>query len=303
MGIQLRRPPAHRVHTVVTRDGQALRVRDWGPVDGAPVLFHHLIPANGFHVPGGWESAAAGQQRIITFDRPGYNGSPAQPGRLVRSAAEWGRAIADALSLERFAVMGTGGGGPHAAAVAAAMPERVTRLCIAVGVGPTDLDGFDVQTGLPPESRIETDAARRGEEHIRRYVDHVLHHGGALEPWLDLLPEPDVEILSRAEVLIEEQAAGPDWLTASPAGWIDDDLAVFARPWGIDLRSVTSPTLLLYGGMDILVSPLHGDAYRRVMPHASLVVLPAAGHWLRDYEPEVLRWLTAAEESVPDFVL
>lgn len=303
MKTHLTSPPAHAVHEVPAADGSTLTVRDWGEQGQPAIIFHHGLPAGGLKVPGGWEAIAELPCRVITFDRPGFSSTIPHPGRTVASAASWSEAIADALSLDRFAVMGTSGGGPYAAAAAALLPDRVTRLCISVGVGPAELPGFDVRDGMLPENRREVDLARAGESEFRRYVQEALAQVAPLEPWLSQIAEPDVEVLSRAEVRFEEQAAGPEWLTQSPEGWIEDDLALFARPWGFDLATIVAPTLLLYGRQDILVPVAHGEAYQRALPHANLVVLDAAGHWMRDYEPEALRWLTDDTLEDPNFVL
>lgn len=303
MKTHLTSPPAHAVYEVQASDGSTLTVRDWGEPGQPPVVFHHGLPAGGLKVPGGWEALDELPCRVITFDRPGFSGTPPRSGRSVSSAAAWSEAIADALSLDRFAVMGTSGGGPHAAAAAALLPGRVSRLCISVGVGPADVAGFDIRDHVMLQTRDEIDLARAGEPALRHYVDKALTQVAPLEPWLSQIAEPDVEVLSRAELRFEEQAAGPDWLTQSPEGWIDDDLALFARPWGFDFAAIVAPTVLLYGRQDVLVSPAHGEAYQRAIPHADLFVLDGAGHWMRDYEPEALRWLTADTLGTPDFVL
>jgi pimeloyl-ACP methyl ester carboxylesterase len=50
----------------------------------------------------------------VSYDRPSYGTSTAHPGRDMASAAADVAAIADALGIGRFAVMGHSGGGPHA---------------------------------------------------------------------------------------------------------------------------------------------------------------------------------------------
>jgi pimeloyl-ACP methyl ester carboxylesterase len=44
------------------------------------------------------------------------------------------------------------------------------------------------------------------------------------------------------------------------------------------LHRIDVPTLLLWGEKDGLVPPAFGEAYRRLIPDARLVVLPEAGH-------------------------
>jgi pimeloyl-ACP methyl ester carboxylesterase len=58
---------------------------------------------------------------------PGYGGSDPLPGRTVAAAAADTSAIADALGVDRFAVEGGSGGGPHAFACGALPGERVMK--------------------------------------------------------------------------------------------------------------------------------------------------------------------------------
>ena len=76
-------------------------------------------------------------------------------------------------------------------------------------------------------------------------------------------------------------------------GWIEDDLAFFNRSWGVDLTAITAPTLLLYGGADAFVPHAHGDAMLEAIGHGQLVKVPEGGHYMRDHEPAVLRWLVS----------
>lgn len=286
--------PAHREHRIAAGDGNVLHVRDYGPADGPAVLFHHGTPSCALAVPGGWRAPAATGTRVVCIDRPGYAGSTDVAGRTVGDAARWSALVADALGIGRFAVMGASGGGPHAAAVAAALGDRVTRLCVCVGLGPVELDGFDVTAGMLEETRTEIDHARTGEAALRAFIDSLQELDEPLEAWLARLPPTDVQILARADVRVEEHAEQRDVAAGGVSGWVQDDLAMFHRPWGCRLADVSAEVLLLYGAADVLVPHTHGDAYRRAIGHGHLVKIPDAGHWMRDHEPAVLRWLSGA---------
>ena len=86
--------------------------------------------------------------RLISFDRPAYGGSDRLAGRQVADAAEDVLAIADAYGLKKFAVVGRSGGGPHALACAALLPERTTRAAVLVGIAPHGADGLDWFDGM-----------------------------------------------------------------------------------------------------------------------------------------------------------
>jgi pimeloyl-ACP methyl ester carboxylesterase len=124
-------------------DGRTLTIAEWGDPDGFPVFFLHGTPGSRFvgqAFSGAYASVGA---RVITYDRPGYGGSDRFRGRRVVDSVADVSAIADSLGIERFAVSGGSWGGPHSLAVAARLPERVTRAACRAGVAPFDMPGFD----------------------------------------------------------------------------------------------------------------------------------------------------------------
>ena len=127
--------------TVATPDGHELLVREWGQARGFPLIAHHGTPSCRLDRPARALDGRLADVRLISFDRPGYGGSPARPGRDVAAAAGDVTAIADALGLGAFAVYGGSGGGPHALACAALLGERVTRVAVSGCIGPADAQG------------------------------------------------------------------------------------------------------------------------------------------------------------------
>jgi pimeloyl-ACP methyl ester carboxylesterase len=79
----------------------------------------------------------------VSYDRPGYGGSTPQPGRDVASAATFTAAIADALGIEQFAVMGHSGGAPHALACGARLADRVVAVVSVAALAPFGAEGLD----------------------------------------------------------------------------------------------------------------------------------------------------------------
>src|ERR687893_2368518 len=96
-------------------DGRALGYSEWGPRDGVPVLGSLGTSLSRLaHL--GHEPPQAAGVRLILVDRPGYGVSDFQPGRRLLDWPADVAGLAEALALERFAVFGMSGGGPHAAA-------------------------------------------------------------------------------------------------------------------------------------------------------------------------------------------
>jgi pimeloyl-ACP methyl ester carboxylesterase len=131
-------------------DGRTLTFAEWGDPDGFPVFFLHGTPNSRFARHYDESKYVEAGARVITYDRSGYGGSDRHRGRRVVDCVGDVAAIADTLGIDRFAVMGASGGGPHALAVAARLPERVTRAACNVGPAPFDVADFDWFEGMDP---------------------------------------------------------------------------------------------------------------------------------------------------------
>jgi pimeloyl-ACP methyl ester carboxylesterase len=86
--------------------------------------------------------------RLIAFDRPGYGWSDRLVSRLVADVVPDVRTIADELGIDKFAVLGRSGGGPHALACAAILPDRITRAGVLVSLAPWAAEGLDWFAGM-----------------------------------------------------------------------------------------------------------------------------------------------------------
>ncbi|MFB6716356.1 alpha/beta fold hydrolase [Streptomyces sp. NPDC056358] len=256
---------------LVLRDGRTLHVYDARAEEadgGLAVFWHHGTPNIGAPPEPLFRAAAERGVRWVSYDRPGYGGSTPRPGRDIASAAADVAAIADALGIDRFAVMGASGGGPHALACAALLPGRVVGVVGVAGPAPFDAEGLDWFAGMAPSGAGELHAAARGR--------------AALEELLSSA-EFDPEVFTPAD---HAALDGPwSWLGAVAAkglengigGMVDDDLA-YVRPWGFAPAQVTAPTLVLHGGLDRIVPASHGEWLARHCGAAELWRRPDDGH-------------------------
>jgi len=124
---------------VAVAEGREVEVVALGPRHGRPVLYFH--GAGGTPLRGCPEALAAVERsgvRLLCLSRPGFGGSCPQPGRqLTDHPADVAR-VADALGLERFALLGVSAGGAYAAACVHALGPRVvatalSACCVPVG--------------------------------------------------------------------------------------------------------------------------------------------------------------------------
>jgi pimeloyl-ACP methyl ester carboxylesterase len=278
---------------VRTAAGRRLHYIEQGDRAGFPVFSHHGTPASGkARHPD--ESVYSGT-RVISYDRPGYGDSDPEPGRDVAAAAEHVRTLADELGIDRFAVVGVSGGGPHALACAAVLPERVTRIGVMVGAAPADDPEFEFLRGMSVSNVDEFNAALEGEDALERHLAPFAEAAAedpaaVLEEIIDELPQTDREMFERPEIraMFRESLAAA--LRQGTRGWIDDDLA-FTKPWGFDLADVRAETRIWQGELDVLVPRSHGEYLAARLPNATYEVVSGEGHFLFDHFAPVFRWL------------
>jgi pimeloyl-ACP methyl ester carboxylesterase len=286
---------------VQTSDGRALAYAVMGDPDGKTVFVLHGTPGSrlsGRH-PDPTRVADAGL-RIVTYDRPGNGRSTRHPGRDVVDCVADIAAIADALGIERFVVTGGSGGGPHALAAAARLPERVIRAECNVGAAPYDAMDLDWFDGMDPENVKEFGWAVEGEETLFREL------GKEADESLRRLDEDPATLLAdfqlseadqtmlRDQVVLERMRKSlREALASGIWGWVDDDLA-FVKPWGFEVEEIRVPVQVRYGATDVLVPAAHGKWLARHVPNAKVVIDREAGHFSTpDEHLERLRSLIA----------
>ena len=163
--------PEHIEHRIRLRDGRTLAVAEWGDPTGVPLFALHGTPGSRVAF---WQDPtiyARHGLRRITLDRPGYGESTRLPGRIVADVVPDILDVADELSIGSFAMTGGSGGGPHALACAALLPDRVLRCLADVCVAPFDAEGLDWLAGQTKGNVAEFEAALRGEADIRKIAE------------------------------------------------------------------------------------------------------------------------------------
>lgn len=288
--------------TVTVADGRVLTCAQVGDPVGVPIFVLHGTPGSrlsSLHQHP--ERVADAGLRLITYDRPGYGGSSRDPGRQVVDCVADVAEISDELGLERFAVTGGSGGGAHALAVGARLPEQVTHVLCDVGGAPFDAPDLDWFEGMDPTNIKEFSWALEGEETLARELEReartllarldddpaTLLSGFELAP-ADRAALQDEELRDGLSVSLREALRQGVW------GWVDDDLA-FIEPWGFDVEELRVPVQIRYGAADVLVPAGHGEWLSTHVPNARVTVDDGAGHLMTPRQHlEQLRALVGA---------
>jgi len=246
------------------------------------IVWHHGSPQTGAPLAPLVTAAAQRGIRLLSYGRPSYGGSSARPGRDVASAAGDVAQLADALEVERFAVMGASGGGPHALACAALLGARVTGAVCLASLAPiaADIDWF---AGMVAPGGLRAAVDGREARARRAESEEFDENSFTAADWA---------ALSGAWASLGKDAGRAG--TAGLDGLIDDDVA-YVAPWGFDVARIEAPVLVVQGGEDRIVPPAHADWLVRHCPRSELWLRPRDGHVsILDACPLAMDWLVAA---------
>jgi pimeloyl-ACP methyl ester carboxylesterase len=284
-------------HTVRTPDGRTLAVEDSGDPGGRPVLAHLGTPNSRHLYEPNVRDAAERGLRLISYDRPGYGGSSPHPGRTVADCAADVRAICTELGLNRLAMWGHSGGGPHVLACAALLPELVTAVASLASPAPFDAEGLDFFAGMGQDNIDSYNLVRTDEAAARAQTDQDREELLATTPdematELESLLTPADAAVLRGELAEYLVFAWKEGLAPGSEGWWEDTCA--DRPWGFDLAGITVPVLLLHGRHDMFVPFGHGEWLAGHIPGVEARLLDEDGHLtlLHHRVPDVHAWLS-----------
>ncbi|MCP5432606.1 MAG: alpha/beta hydrolase [Alphaproteobacteria bacterium] len=263
-----------RLH--VLPDGRRLAYLELGDPQGKPCLYCHGFPGSRL------EPAILNVRglKLISVDRPGYGRSDAHGSRTLESFAQDVAALADALGLARFSVIGVSGGAPYAAATAAKLGPRIAALGLICGLGPPIAPGMD-----SAHIRLLRFAGERWQGPSRTLLNVWRHI---------VLTSPPEEISSRLGIMspkgsLEREALSPEFARLVVANWREGfrysvdgvlgDGAVYATPWDFSLRDIKVPTLIWHGTDDRVVPVTIGHYYAAHIRHADARFPPGEGHF------------------------
>ncbi len=260
----------------------SLEVEITGPDGGETLIFHMGTPSSAsMYSP----LVALGAQRglrHVLYLRPGYGESERCEGRTVADCAADVAAVADALGVERFYTAGRSGGGPHALATAALLPERVIAAATIAGCAPRDAEGLDWLAGMAQENLDELAAAEAGEKELLGFIEPFrtkLISADAADlhaEFGDLLSDVDRSVMTGefADYEAESMRAG---LRHGVWGWFDDDIELISD-WGFDLSNISCPVTIWQGAQDRMVPLAHGEWLASHIHGARANLLADHGH-------------------------
>ena len=266
----------------VERDGRTIGYAECGELSGTPFVHMHGAPGSRLDSSPASPFASAYEElgiRLIGVERPGYGISTPVPGRRIVDVVGDVEAVADHLGLDRFVVDGHSSGGPHALAVGAQLPDRVTAVVAIASIAPLaetlDFTGCGEAELLELAAR-DPDALRVQMKELAAAM-RVDPTATLIEMLGSVLSERDIEVSMQPEFAAH---MGPTFIESARgeyAGYAEDCIAEVVD-WGFDLSTIAAPVHLLHGTADMIVPIEHSRQLARAVPDGSLTEYEGDGH-------------------------
>ena len=266
---------------VVLADGRLLAFDDTGAPGGVPVVYLHGCPDCRLSRHPDDTIAARAGVRLIAIDRPGYGASDPDPAGDQRTLADDVVALADALGIDRFAVLAWSAGGPSALALAARHPDRVAVAGVACGV----------PEAAEPEERPDALAAEMAPLVATPGMPVDL----ARESLLEGKDHHYRSDLASVDGLADHLAAALSTAVAGGLAGVERDLREMATPWPFDPVAIAVPVLLWYGTHDPIAPPAVGEGIAARI-HDARVDVVESSHLL-----PLVRWESLLITLVSEF--
>lgn len=266
-----------RTHRQITlKDGRALGYAEYGAPEGVPVFYFHGFPSSRLdYTLIDWGDVALGAHvRIIAPDRPGYGLSDFQRGRRFLDWPDDVIELADALGIDRFAVLGCSGGGPYAAACAYKLDGRLTKAGILCGMGPADSPGMKdgVSWSLPgmfsPMRSLMLSLTVMG---LSRDPDKFLSRSR------ETMAELDGTLLDQPEAAKAFVAGMLEAFRSGTKG-ANQEATIYTRPWGFQPQGIKAEVHLWHGEQDLNVPVSVGRYLADAIPNCNARFYEEEGH-------------------------
>jgi len=264
------------------KNGLRIAYEEFGDPAGEPVFFCHGWPSSRTMAALTHDAARETGVRIISPDRPGIALSRFQPGRTVLDWPPVFTALADALGIVRYRVLGVSGGAPYAFASAWANPDAVKAVAVVSGVPP--LAGHDAEVGLLAAYTRLLQIHRTSPATLRLLFR--IFRPLAVLPFLKLLKPMLLSMqLPEDRMALAANGAFEVCFESSRAAWkqgaagVTLDAEQYAGPWGFDLDEIRTPVRLWHGKLDRSFSWELAKTVAEKLPRCIPQFIESEGHY------------------------
>jgi len=274
---------AYEERIIDSPDGRAIHVGTVGDPANPAVFIHHGTPGSAAFIRTIESIATMGDLYFVSMSRAGYGKSSRQEGRNVAAAVPDTRSVLDALGIDRYAVVGWSGGGPHALACAALDAPRCIAAWSLAGVAPSTAD-FDWTDGMGPENLEEMALAVKGGPEYEAHMEMIgtafgdANADNLIELFGGLLSDSDKATLAPVGTRELFADAFRQGFEIGWRGFFDDDRALMSD-WGFEPGAITVPVSVWFGDNDLMVPAAHAAWLLRAITTSKGHHYPKEGHF------------------------
>jgi pimeloyl-ACP methyl ester carboxylesterase len=273
--------------TLTMPDGRTVGYEDLGAAGDHPIIWCHGGPGSRLEPTAASAGVAGMGIRIIGIDRPGYGLSDPLPGRSIGDWVDDGIAVADALDLDRFTVLGVSTGGAYALALAATHPHRVDGVIACCALtdmrwteGRASMSG-DMTVGIwdlegDREAAIAIARANLGDDGSGLLSQAA--SGGPTDGTPGLAPS-DLAVLADPAFLSGLVEGMAESMRQGVYGYVDDRIADGVGWGSFDVGAVEARTIVLHGGSDTIVPVVQARHTASIVDGAELRIHDDLGHF------------------------
>ena len=273
-------------------DGRTLAYIEYGDPAGEPIFYAHGGPGSRLEGSIFDQTASRYGFRLIATDRPGMGQSTFQPGRKLLDYPKDIVALADALGIEKFGVMGWSGGGAHTAVCGYAIPDRLTFNIPMCGY-----TNFAELPGAAEMLRARADRISVGLAQKRprlfglfftaKQISVKYFPGATFKTLLSSVNKTDRQVADTPEFKEHFIADQQEALIQGGSGTAVD-AAVHYVDWGFRLAEITGRVHIFHGTEDNLVPFQYAEHLATNIPGGVLHKLDGLGHLFPfDHQDEI----------------
>jgi pimeloyl-ACP methyl ester carboxylesterase len=268
--------------SIALTDGRRLGFTEYGEPEGKPLFYCHGFPASRLEAALLDPAARKARVRVVAADRPGCGLSDFLPNRRIRDWPEDMVELADALGIDRFAIVGVSGGAPYALACARQILQRLTAIGVVCGLGPVH-ESWALRDMLWSR-RLIFSLARRTPWLLRLSYAAVLEHLLRRRPAviLSMIARtpvlPDRRVLERPEVRQALLASIQESVRQGSRG-ILHELSLYTQDWDFRPEEIALTVDLWHGEADPIVPVVQARTLVKRLPRVRSVILPGEGHF------------------------
>jgi pimeloyl-ACP methyl ester carboxylesterase len=289
-------------NTIPLNDGRLLEYASYGDAGGLPALFFHGFIGSHHQAAFAHEAARRHGLRLIAPNRPGVGRSTLKERRCLEECVPDVAQLADALGLDRFAVVGVSGGAPYALACLKGLPRRVPAAVLVSGLGPVGEPGLLAEMGPLPRQALRM--SRRAPWLVRWFFGLRLRRfrndpeaflSRLMRTWSrsdqQLFTRPEVRrffLNDLREVLL--QGRGPEGMV--------QELQLYQR-WGFRMQDIApgAKVMIWHGKHDLLVPPAMSEYAASLLPGAEMKLRPGGHFMVLEHADEVVQWMRSALQA------